>query len=185
MNETREDYTTTLICTRCHRSFEIRVPYPLQASLVISIHATTLGGLCEDCLKQEEVSMQELAILFAVVTMLEGNIKGQHSDKVSYGPAGVTQGALTDVNAAHGTNYTLADMDDLDKAGAVFEKYTTLVCQRRHWRVTPENRLRAWHPTSNPKDDYVERGLNLLADAKESNRRRTMEPRLRHGEDVI
>lgn len=167
-NPDPEPYIARLNCTRCGRLVEIRVPHPLQSSLVISMWANELGGLCEDCLKQKEEMMKELAILFAIVRLLEGNIQGQHPDKVSYGPAGVTQGALTDVNAAHGTHYTLKDMDDPAKALDVFDKYTVLVCQRKDWRVTPENRLRAWHPSHDPKDDYVERGLNLFADAKES-----------------
>jgi hypothetical protein len=105
--------------------------------------------------------MKELMLLFACVGMLEGNVDGLHPDGVSYGPWGVTQAALDEVNAAYALGYTLEDMRDPNKALNVFRRYTDLVCLRNHWDITPANRLRAWHPT---KDDYVQRGLNLFED---------------------
>ena len=106
-----------------------------------------------------------IAQLFAAVCLLENpkGIRGVHSDGVSYGVAGVTQGALDDVNAflKQPGYYTLGSMDDLKEAARVFELYTQIVCLRKHLPLTPENRLRAWHPVGGT-EEYVERVLNMV-----------------------
>lgn len=92
-------------------------------------------------------NMITLAQLFLAVCQVENpkQIKGVHSDGVSFGVAGITQGCLDDVNAHYKTNYRIEDMDSPALSFEVFVKYTDLRMMVKHLEPTNVNRLRVWH----------------------------------------
>lgn len=53
-----KDFIGHTSCPKCGKMFEIRVPYELQASLVIQMLAEDYGGKCKDCLEKEKQGAQ-------------------------------------------------------------------------------------------------------------------------------
>lgn len=109
-----------------------------------------------------------LAALFSAVCLHENpkGIRGVHQDGVSHGVAGVTQGCLTDVNQAAGTNYRLSDMDDKALAYAVFVAYTELRCRVKNLYPNMLNRLLVWHGATDKAEQerYVKAVLEKVKD---------------------
>lgn len=92
--------------------------------------------------------MSTNAVLLAAVMMTESggrNITGDGGRAV--GPLQVHACAVADVNRAFKTRYTHADMGDLEKAAAVFDRYLWLYAtpKRIGRPVTNEDRARIWN----------------------------------------
>lgn len=60
--------TVEVVCTKCHRLQIIEISEPLQITVVMEVWARELGGLCKECLKEQDGKANQSSNIHSVLT---------------------------------------------------------------------------------------------------------------------